>query len=392
MLMILKGRRLGLGFCLGLLVLAPAVFSQSDKTNKSSVQKPSLTVTVTQAKTVSMPNRLVANGSIAAWQEASIGSEANGLRIEELRVNVGDHVRRGDVLAKFASETVKADVAQAQAGLAEAEASFDEATHNADRARGLQSSGAISKQQIAQYLTIEQTAKARVAAAKANLDVQHLRLKHTQVLAPDTGVISARSANLGAVIGNGGELFKMLRQGRLEWRAELSSSELSRVSQGMEANIVAPNGDVSKGKVRVVAPTVDAQTRSGLVYVDVLHTLLSANTKSATALKTALKPGMFAHGEFVLGHSNALAIPQSSVVVRDGFSYVFVLRADQHVTRQKVQTGRRALVGGLELLEIMSGLQEGVPIVDSGAGFLNEGDLVRVALAPVATSLAPAHR
>jgi len=362
---------------LSVVIPAYAQSSASAKASSASATsgtKPSLTVTATQVGQSQMSTKLVANGSVAAWQDAIIGSESNGLRIAEVLVNIGDVVSRGQVLARFANEAVSADVAQAKAALAEAEATAVEATVNADRARGLQASGAISKQQIGQYLTAEQTAKARVAATKASLDVQQLRLKYTQVLAPDSGVISARTATVGAVVGNGAELFRMIRQGRLEWRAEVTSADLSKISNGAQAIVIAPNGEQIQGKVRMVAPTVDVSNRTGLVYVDLLQPKDKKQMHS-------FKPGMFARGEFVFGSSQAMTVPQQAVVVRDGFSYVFKLNADQRVTQVKVQTGRRMQINGNEMIEILSGVNAGTQIAASGVGFLNDGDLVKLVTA-----------
>ncbi|MEO5794635.1 MAG: efflux RND transporter periplasmic adaptor subunit, partial [Rhodoferax sp.] len=189
---------------------------------------------------------------------------------------------------------------------------------------------------------------------------QQQRLKNTQVLAPDSGVISARSATVGAVLGSGTELFRMVRQGRLEWRAEVTAAELGRVRVGGSATVRAADGTRVQGKVRMVAPTVDVQTRAGLVYVD-----LPAS---------ALKAGMYATGDFVLGKSNALTVPQTAVVVRDGFSYVYRVNADSRVAQLKVQTGRQ--VG--DRVEITSALPADARLVAIGGGFLADGDLVRV--------------
>ncbi len=371
--------------CLGLLLIAAMLPAQAQSSAKDKAKapaasaKPALTVTATQVGQAQMASKLIANGSLSAWQEAIIGSESSGLRIAEVLVNVGDVVSRGQVLARFASEAVQADVAQAKAALLEAEATAVEAVTNADRARGLQASGAISKQQIGQYLTAEQTAKARVAAAKASLDVQQIRLKYTQVLAPDSGIISARTATVGAVVGNGAELFRLIRQGRLEWRAEVTSADLSKITTGMEATVIAPNGEQAQGKVRMVGPTVDVNNRVGLVYVD----LLPAKDKK---FSQSFKPGMFARGEFLLGSSAAMTIPQQAVVVRDGFSYVFKLNPDQRVTQVKVQTGRRMQVNGVEQIEILRGINAGTQIAASGVGFLNDGDLVKLVAAPAAST------
>ncbi len=326
----------------------------------ATAPKPALTVTTAQPHTTQLPITLSANGNITAWQEAVVGSESNGLRLSEVRVNVGDTVRAGQVLASFAAESVLADVAQTKANLAEAEANALDAAGNAERARSLQATGALSTQQINQYETSAQTAKARVDAARATLAVQQLRLKHTQVLAPDSGVISARSATVGAVVPSGTELFRLIRQGRLEWRAEVTSSELGRLPVGTAVALTAANGAQVSGKVRMLAPTVDLQTRSALVYVD-----LPANA--------AVKAGMFAKGEFNLGMSGALTVPQQAVVVRDGFSHVFRLNADSRVSQVKVQAGRR--LG--DRVEVQAGLTPDTVLVVSGAGFLNDGDLVK---------------
>ena len=391
------------GLALGLAGFLSGATGVTEDNKKAATPKPALTVTTVQPQLGRLPIRLAANGSIAAWQEASIGSEANGLRLSEVRANVGDVVRAGQLLAVFAPDAVQADLALAQANLQEAEATAADAAGNAERARTLQASGALSTQQINQYLTAEKTAHARVQASRAMLAVQQLRLKNTRVLAPDSGTISARSATVGAVLPSGTELFRMIRQGRLEWRAEVTSAELGRLGVGTTALVTTASGVQLKGRVRMVAPTVDPQTRSALVYVDlpamnragggagqfsagppqgklapsggsaVLASSATADAGEVTSVG-AIMPGMFARGEFALGHSSSLMVPQTAVIVRDGFSYVYRLGDDNRVAKIKVQTGR--LAG--DQIEITSALSADLRLVASGAGFLNDGDLVRV--------------
>ncbi len=341
----------------------------ADAPNAAAAPKAALTVSTVQAKSSQLPVKLSANGGVAAWQEASVGSEVSGLRVAELHAGVGDSVKRGQVLATFASESVQADVALARASLNEAQANAAEALANGDRARAVQGTGAVSAQQINQYLTQEATAKARVASAQAQLDAQLLRLKQTQLLAPDSGIISARSASVGAVVGAGTEMFKLIRQGRLEWRGEVTSAEFARIKPGMTVLVTSPGGVQAKGKVRMLAPTVDAATRNGLVYVD----LLVAST-AGQSLGGAFKPGMYARGEFELGSTGALTVPQTAVVVRDGFSYVYRVGSDNRVSQLKVQTGR--VVG--DQIEIQSGVKPEDKLVASGGSFLSEGDTVKV--------------
>lgn len=344
--------------------LTLAVSAADDKAPKAGAAAPvkaALTVTAAQPQRATLATGVSANGSIAPWQEAIVGAEANGWRLAEVRVNVGDVVRRGQVLATFAPEMVQADLAQSRAALAEAEAALAEARANAQRARDLQSSGALSAQQVTQLLTGETTAAARLEALKAALQVQQLRLAQTRVLAPDNGIISSRSATVGAVVPAGTELFRLIRQGRLEWRAEVAASELALLKPGQAVRVSASGAESATGRVRMVAPTVDAATRNGIVYVDLPQ-------------PGAMKAGMFARGEFETGSSAALTLPQTAVLLRDGFAYVFRLGADNKVTQTKVAVGRR--VG--ERIEITSGLDANARVVATGGGFLADGDTVRV--------------
>ena len=341
------------------------VSSRAADNGKAAPPRPALTVTTAKPESARLPVGLTANGNVAAWQEAVIGSESNGLRLADVKVNVGDVVRKGQVLAVFDAAPVEADLAQARAAAQEAQANAAAARADAERARALQSTGALSEQQITQYLTTERTAAARVASAKAAVAQQQLRLKYAQVIAPDAGVISARNATVGAVAGVGTELFRLIRQGRLEWRAEVTSAELPRIKPGQKVVVKTAAGAGVAGRVRMVAPTVDAQSRVALVYVD-LPPALSASAP--------LKAGMFASGEFALGDSAALTVPQQAVVVRDGFAYVFRLNADNRVSQLKVTTGRR--LG--DRVEVTGGLASDALVVTTGAGFLNDGDFVRV--------------
>ena len=331
----------------------------------ASSPKPALTVTTEQPQPGTLPIRLSANGNIAAWQEAVIGSESNGLKLTQVLVNVGDVVKAGQVLATFSTDSTQADVAQARANVVDAQASAADAAANAERARTLQTSGALSAQQINQYLTLEKTAKAKVEAAEAVLGAQQLKGRQTRVLAPDSGVISARNATVGAVVGSGTELFRMIRQGRLEWRAEVTSAELGRIKEGMSVTLRPASGGMLTGKVRMIGPSVDPLTRSGLVYVD----LPAPVSKDSPA-----KAGMFARGDFEIGSSDALTVPQRALVVRDGFNYLFILSTDKRVSQIKVQTGR--LAG--DRIEVLAGLPLDARVVVDGAGFLTEGDLVRI--------------
>jgi len=330
--------------------------------------KPALSVTAVTLQPAEWAQTLAANGNIAAWQEAVIGSEISGFRLTHVLANVGDRVKKGQVLARVDDDTLEAELAQSKAALAEAQATAAEATANADRARQMGPMGAFTKQQITQYFTAEKTAASRVVAARAKVQGDELRLSHTRVVSPDDGVISARSATVGSLTQPGQELFRLIRGGRLEWRAEVTATELARIFPGLAAYIVPPGaapGTRIEGKVRMVAPTVDPQTRNAIVYVD----LPDASPARA---------GMFARGEFQLGAGSALTLPQSAILQRDGFTYVYRIEPGDRVAQVKVTVGRRSG----DRVEITGGLDAGARVVASGGAFLADGDQVRVVSEP----------
>jgi HlyD family secretion protein len=324
--------------------------------------KPALTVDLVKLSALTISQNLAANGSIAPWQEAMIGAEVNGLMLSRVNVNVGDYVKRGQVLAEFSVSTLQADIEQEQANLAEAKAAAIEAKDNANRARSIQDSGALSAQQVEQLITLEATSSARVAAAAATLQSQQIRFKQTKVYAPDDGIISARTATVGAVSSPGQELFKLIRQGRLEWRAELTSSDISKIKNGLQANISLPDGSNITGKVRSVSPMVDSQTRNAMVFVT-----LPSNSQA--------KAGMFARGNFVIGEAQAQTLPASALVLKDGFAYVMQVDAKNRVKQLKVQAGSRQ---GVQV-EVLGLPTPNGQYVAAGGAFLADGDRVNVA-------------
>lgn len=322
----------------------------------------SLAVSVVSPQWVTWPQNLAANGNIAAWQEVVIGSEISGFRLLEVHADIGDRVRKGQLLALINSDSIQAELRQSRAAVAEAEALLAEATANAKRAQRLKDSGAASSLEISQYLTGQQTTQARLEAAKAHVQADEVRLAQTRILAPDDGIIAARVATVGSLTQIGQELFRLVRDHRLEWRAEVTAAELSQINSGMIAQIQPPDAQQAMvtGRVRSIAPVVNSNTRNGLVYVDLPNS-------------RALQVGMFAQGQFNLGSKTALSLPQSAVLLRDGFAYVFVVDATQRVNQQKITLGQR--VG--DLVEVM-GLPDAVQVAASGVAFLADGDQVKI--------------
>jgi len=339
--------------------------------------KPALTVTVTKPQLIDWPQTLTASGNVAAWQEAVISPEISNYRITEVRANVGDVVLKGDVLARIASDAVDSELAESRAAVAETAATLAEARAINERAAQLREKGFYSAQAGIQTQTAADTALARLNAAKARLASAELRRSKATVVAPDDGIISARNATVGSLTQPGEELFRLIRGGRLEWRAEVTAAELNRLEPGHPVRLESPSGVTVKGGVRTVSPTVDPQTRNGVVYVDL--------QPDAVAVLSA---GMFTRGEFNLGWAAALTLPQSAVLLREGFAYVFRIDSGGNdlarVTMTKVVTGRH--IG--ERIEI-SGIASDAQVVASGVGFLADGDTVRIVDAQPAAKAQP---
>lgn len=345
-------------------VAAIAVTRENSRSSAATGPAAALTVTEATARRVSWPTTVEASGAIAAWQEASIGTQIGGYQLVDVRVNVGDRVRRGQVLARLDPALLKAEEAQLRA-------SYDEAEANRQRALSLQASGGVSDQDVLQYVT-----QARSAAA--GLAAKRLQLRYTSVVAPDDGIISARTATLGAVAPAGQEFFRLIRQGRLEWRGELTAPQLARVRSGQQILLDLPDGTRATARVRQTAPAVDERSRLGVVYAEIAGGSLA-------------RAGMYVGGRIEMSEQAAITVPAQSVVIRDGRNYVLKLarpEAAPRVSLQRVSLGRRRG----EEVEIVSGLAEGARVVVQGAGFLNDGDIVRLAPAAPAKTTSSAVR
>lgn len=365
-------------------VVVPTTFPGTVWANQAatpSAPKPALSVAVVSPQPQTWSRTLSATGSLAAWREVQVGTEASGQRIERVLVDVGQRVKKGELLAQLARASLEADLAATRASLAEAEASAQEISATAARTLSLAGTDAVSASQLDQARAAQAGALARVASLKARAQADELRLSHTRVVAPVDGVITQRDAVEGALPQPGQALFQLIRDGRLEWRAEVPAAELAQVSPGQRVRITPAGTGSIEGRVRLVAPTVDPATRNGRVLVDV-----QANGQA--------RAGMFARGEIVLGEAPVLTLPQSAVLLRDGFAYVFKVETEgkdsktSKVRQIKVQLGERQA----DRVAVRSGVAATDRVVTQGVGFLADGDTVRVVpatpAAPSATTTA----
>lgn len=321
----------------------------------------SLTVTLAATEERLIEREIVASGSIAAWQEMSLGVELAGIRVANVLVEPGARVRAGQALLELDRRTLEVQARQADASLAQAVANAELARSQATRGQSLLERNLISINDFDVLRANRAKAEAQQVAAEAERDAARLRLGFATLRAPHDGVISARNVQPGQVVSAGGELLRLIRNGRLEWRAEVSENDLPRVKLGARVDIRGPAGEAVTGTIRAVSPAIDPQTRTAVVYADLSQ-------------PGALRAGMFAEGRLRIGEAKVTMVPRQSVVFRDGYPYVFVMGEGGKVLQRRIETGPAQG----EFIEIRGGLKTGERVVARGAGFLSDGDVVKV--------------
>lgn len=348
--------------------VVPAVINATPAVNQALplpakppvVAKPVLpSVTLIRPSSEMWPAIAEASGYVMPWQEIHIGTEIGGLRLSSILVSVGDTVKKGQILARLNAATVETDLDSANAQQAEAEGTLVQAVATLDRAKRLAPSGGVSQQDLTLYETQKHTAEARLNSAKALVKRQQLRLENATLMAPDDGVISSSSVSEGMIVPAGSDLFRLIRQGRLEWHAEVAGEVLLKLTPGQEAVVKSPLGAEVKGRLRRVSPTIDMTTHKGVVYVDI-------------PAGAPLKSGLNVSGVFNIGKQAALVLPASAVLRRDGKAKVYTLNADHRIEATEVTIGR--VMG--ERVEILSGVSPQDLVVSKGLNTLKVGEQV----------------
>jgi HlyD family secretion protein len=342
---------------------AAAIFGQersAPRAQKAPVA--SITVEAVSPEPLSFARVVAATGTVAARDELVIGSDASGVRLLQVLVDTGSVVRKGELLARADDSQLQAQLAEQDAMIKSAQVDLAQAEANLDRSEQLKDSGVYSIEQIQTRRTSAAAAAAKLELAQAQRRELLVRIGYTRVVAPAAGVISRKSATVGAVVQPGVELFRLIRDGEIEWRAELPSHSLARIRPGAKARIALDDGGAIEARVRLVAPTIDAATRNGLVYVQ-----LPAGAP--------FRAGGHARGEILVGSGEALALPENSVFVRDGYPFVYVIGPGAIARLTRIETGARQS----GRVEVTAGLDAKARVVGTGAGFVKDGELVRVA-------------
>ncbi|WP_346764216.1 efflux RND transporter periplasmic adaptor subunit [Caulobacter sp. SLTY] len=346
------------------LVIAAAPLAACGKKEEAPKSKPAMTVTVATATPQTLPRRVEVTGTVTAWNEVIVGAETGGLTAVQVLVDEGDWVRQGQLIVKLNDTLQRAALRQADAQVQSARATLAEAEAALGRSQQLKAQGYLSQAALDQALARQRTASAGLAQAEAARASAAAQLEQTNLRAPVSGRVSSRTVVKGQIVQPGAELLRLVRDGRLELAGELPEAQLNLVRSGMPATITGDEGGETSGVVRLVTPRVDAQTRVGLARVSL-------------GSPGSFRPGMFAKASIDVGDQPALVTPQSAVVFRSGKPGVYVIDAKGDARFREVATGARV---GTQV-EIVSGLREGERVVVSGAGFLADGDHVRVVAA-----------
>jgi RND family efflux transporter MFP subunit len=326
---------------------------------------PAFAISSTAVQRQRLPERVSAVGTVMPWQELVMSAQASGLAVVEVRVDENDRVSSGELLIRLDDRILNAQISQQKALIAEAEANLVSATQKLDRGNKLIVTQAVSSQTVDDERTAVAVSQAKLDQMKAQLDQLVAQLAQTRITAPVDGYVSQKPVVVGSVVQPGTELVRIVRDGRLEIEAKIPEQQVALVQAGQPASFAeAGEPEARQTRVRAAAAKVDPKTRLGLIYVTVPP-------------GAHLKPGMFAKVAIDVADRDVLVVPEQALVWRDGRSGVFVVNADSRVGFKEVVTKTRS--GGLVAIE--SELGEGERVALSGAGFLNDGDKVRVAVA-----------
>lgn len=321
----------------------------------------SLTVTTDTVRRTTIGETIVANGVVAARREVIIGSEASGLRLAEVEVAQGDHVTAGQIMARLDDSLLKAQIAEQDAAIDSAKATLANAVSTSERSQRLMKSGTVSKETAETNATAVATAKAALAQAEAGRKTLEVQLARTEIRAPFAGIVSARPAVPGIIVQTSTEIARIQEDGALEARVDVPEQSVSALVAGAAAVVTAPDGRTIDAALTSLDEVVDTDTHLALAVV-------------ALPQDSGLKAGMFVTARIETGGAESLTVADKALTWQDGKTAVFKVAADDIVAAVPVTVGKRS--DGR--VAVSGDLAIGDRVVTSGAGFLQDGNKVRL--------------
>src|SRR5271168_3412159 len=338
--------------------LTQTVAAKRAITNKGGIA----VVTVTEAGRSAVPTTVSIIGTIGARYDTPIGVEGDGGRVSALYVEAGDHVKRGQILARLDSAVLEPQVANLQAALDLARAEAELAAAEYRRAVAVGKSGALSTEETERRRSSSVTADAKVKVAAAQLAEAQARLARAEVRAPADGVILTRTVEVGQTVSPAGSpLFRMAEGDEVELRGDVAETDLPLLKVGQAVNVrLTGNGNVYPGRVRLLGAVIDPQTRLGMIRV-----LLAPDPN--------LRPGAFARAEVIVSNAERIVLPQTAVLTDDKGSYVLIVDSTDKIERRAVHVSGIVDAG----VTIDQGVSDKDQVVATAGAFLQVGETVR---------------
>jgi RND family efflux transporter MFP subunit len=332
-------------------------------TNKGDIPS----VTVTEAGLSTSPTTVGIIGTISARFDTPIGVEGDGGRVSAVLVEAGDHVRRGQVLARIDTAVLEPQVANLQASLELARAESELAAAEYHRAMAVGAAGALSAEETEKRRSNSVTAAAKVKVAAAQLAEAQAKLARAEVRAPGDGTLLTRTVEVGQTVAPGATLFRLAEGNEVELRGDVAEQDLPLLKVGQEVNVrLTGASKIYPGRVRLLGAVIDPQTRLGMARV-------SLNPDPN------LRPGAFARADVTVSNAQRVVVPQTAVLTDDqGESYVLIVDSQDKVERRAVKVSGM-VAGGVTIAE---GIGEKDRVVATAGAFLRVGETVR----PVARS------
>ena len=331
-----------------------------------SDRNPIPTVTVTAVAVSAAPTTVSIIGTIAARYDMPIGVEGDTGRVAGIYVEAGDHVKRGQLLARLNVSVLAPQVANLQAALEQARAEAELADAEYKRAQAVGASGALSAEETQRRRSAGVTAAAKVKVAAAQLAEAQARLARAEIRAPSDGVILTRNIEVGQTATPGGEaLFRLSEGGEVELRGQVAEQDLPLLQVGQTVSVrLTGTTRVYEGRVRLLPAVIDPQTRLGMARVSLTP-------------EPNLRPGAFARAEVTVSNAERAVLPQTAVLTDDkGGTYILVVNAQSKVERRKVRVSGM-VANGVTIAEGLSGNER---VVSTAGAFLQEGELVKPVL------------
>ena len=344
-----------------LIALLAVRLTQAFGVKNTANRNPIPTVSVTEVGISTVPTTVSIIGTIAARYDMPIGVEGDAGQVAAIYVEAGDHVKRGQVLARLNVSVLEPQVANLEAALEESRAEAELADAEYRRAQAVGASGALSAEETQRRKSAAVTAAAKVKVAAAQLAEAQARLARAAVRAPADGIILTRNVEVGQTATPGGEaLFRLSENGEVELRGQVAEQDLPLLKPGQAVNVrLTGTTKVYAGHIRLLGAVIDPQTRLGMARV-------------ALTPDPNLRPGAFARADVTVSNADRQVLPQTAVLTDDKGSYVMIVNAQHKIERRAVHVSGMVR-SGVTIAEGIGGKEQ---VVATAGAFLQEGELV----------------